>query len=147
MSETSRFESCIQQRKTICLLSIRISLACARASKLTTTNKDIQHFWHLPSCSSGWMRKHAFVSIFVVGHQRIILTGVLPIDQRIYLVCVAHMGPTWVLSAPGGPHEPCYQGYYNGTALYLVFRPYCRQVMARRPWPVRSSKYRWRKLL
>ena len=31
------FESCIHQRKTTCLLSIRISLACARASKLTTT--------------------------------------------------------------------------------------------------------------
>ena len=30
------FESCSQQRKTTCLLSIRISLACARASKLTT---------------------------------------------------------------------------------------------------------------
>ena len=36
--ETSRFESCFQQRKTTCLLYIRISLACARASKLTTTN-------------------------------------------------------------------------------------------------------------
>ena len=32
------FESCIQLRKTTCLLSIRKSLACARASKLTTTN-------------------------------------------------------------------------------------------------------------
>ena len=32
------FESCIQQRKTTCLLSIRKWLACARASKLTTTN-------------------------------------------------------------------------------------------------------------
>ena len=32
-----KFESCLQQRKTTCLLSIRISLACARASKLTTT--------------------------------------------------------------------------------------------------------------
>ena len=32
------FESCILQRKTTCLLSIRKSLACARASKLTTTN-------------------------------------------------------------------------------------------------------------
>ena len=30
------FESCIQQRKTTCLLSIRKSLACARASKLAT---------------------------------------------------------------------------------------------------------------
>ena len=30
------FESCIQQRKTTCLLSIRKSLAYARASKLTT---------------------------------------------------------------------------------------------------------------
>ena len=34
--EPSRFESCIQQRKTTCLLSIRTSLACARSSKLTT---------------------------------------------------------------------------------------------------------------
>ena len=33
------FESCIQQRKTTCLLSIRKSLACARASKLTTIDK------------------------------------------------------------------------------------------------------------
>ena len=32
-----------------------------------------------PSCSSGWIRKHAIMSIFVVGHQRIILTRVLPI--------------------------------------------------------------------
>ena len=30
-------------------------------------------------CSCGWMRKHVFMNIFVVGHQRIILTGVLPI--------------------------------------------------------------------
>ena len=36
--ETSRFESCFQQRKTTCPLKIRISLACARASKLTATN-------------------------------------------------------------------------------------------------------------
>ena len=36
-----RFESCFQQRKTACLLSIRKSLACARASKLTTANMYI----------------------------------------------------------------------------------------------------------
>ena len=35
------FESCSQQRKTTSLLSIRKSLACARASKLTTTNTYI----------------------------------------------------------------------------------------------------------
>ena len=35
------FESYSQQRKTTCLLSIRKSLACARASKLTTTNMYI----------------------------------------------------------------------------------------------------------
>ena len=33
---SSEFESCSQQRKTSCLLSIQKSLACARASKLTT---------------------------------------------------------------------------------------------------------------
>ena len=37
----SGFESCLQHRKTTCLLSIRKSLACARASKLTTTNMYI----------------------------------------------------------------------------------------------------------
>ena len=35
------FESCIQQKKTTCLLSIRKSFACARASKLTITNMYI----------------------------------------------------------------------------------------------------------
>ena len=35
------FESCLQQRKTTRLLSIRISIACARASKLTTTTMYI----------------------------------------------------------------------------------------------------------
>ena len=34
-------ESCIQQRKTTCLLSNRRSFACARASKLTATNKHV----------------------------------------------------------------------------------------------------------
>ena len=38
----------------------------------------------------------------------------------------ANMGPTWVLSAPDGPHEPCYQGiscyiglHYDATWLFL----------------------------
>ena len=35
------FEPCIQQRKTTCLLWIRKSFACARASKFTTTNMYI----------------------------------------------------------------------------------------------------------
>ena len=35
------FESCIQQREITCLLWIQKSLACARASKLTTTNMYI----------------------------------------------------------------------------------------------------------
>ena len=37
LKRPSGFESCIQQRKTTGLLSIRKSLACARASKFTTT--------------------------------------------------------------------------------------------------------------
>ena len=52
------FESCIQQRKTTCLLSIRKSLACARASKLITTNTnkvntmdaDVQDYWLYRIC-------------------------------------------------------------------------------------------------
>ena len=52
----------------------------------TLLHKDIQHFWHLPSYSSGWMSKHAFMSIFVIGHQRIILTGVLPITHENFVM-------------------------------------------------------------
>ena len=52
----------------------------------------MQHFWYKPSCSSGWTRKHAFMSIFVIGHQRIILTGVLPIVvvQILHIYQVSH---------------------------------------------------------
>ena len=36
------FESCIQQRKTTCILSIRISLACVRTWNITA---NLQYFW------------------------------------------------------------------------------------------------------
>ena len=76
----SGFESCIQQRKTTCLLSIRKSLACARASKLTTnmpicmyismyicrctcmyayTNEI--HVLHIVPCGIYWL--HKFINI------------------------------------------------------------------------------------
>ena len=31
----------------------------------------------------------------------------------------AIMGPTWVLSAPDGPHEPCYQGIHMEWCCHL----------------------------
>ena len=47
------FESCLQQRKTTCILSIRISLACARASKLTTTSMYVRTYgWALTNALS-----------------------------------------------------------------------------------------------
>ena len=50
----SGFESCFQQRKTTCLLSIRKSLACARASKLTTTKMYVcMYVWQWGQV--GWM--------------------------------------------------------------------------------------------
>ena len=61
----------------------------------TLLHKDIQHFWHPPSCSSGWMRKHAFMSIFVIGHQRIILTGVLPIRWDLSFI-ISDPNNTWI---------------------------------------------------
>ena len=33
----------------------------------------------------------------------------------------ANMGPTWVLSAPDGPHEPCYQGSHRNVVEYHVY--------------------------
>ena len=57
----SGFESCLQQRKTTCLLSIRKSFACARASKVTTTNMSL---WSLAFCFRigfvDHLRKHLF---------------------------------------------------------------------------------------
>ena len=38
-------------------------------------------------------------------------------DGKVY---VASMGPTWVLSAPDGPHEPCYQVYFLGLEALLI---------------------------
>ena len=32
----------------------------------------------------------------------------------------ANMGPSWVRSAPDGPHEPCYQGSYDPVHLGVV---------------------------
>ena len=61
----------------------------------TLLHKDIQHFWYTPSCSSGWTRKHAFMNIFVIGHQRIILTGVLPI-QSPKCSCILENKVHWV---------------------------------------------------
>ena len=36
----------------------------------------------------------------------------------------ANMGPTWVLSAPDGPHVPCYLGYYIRGLHHNVTQPY-----------------------
>ena len=44
------FKSCIQQRNTTCLLSIWTSLACARVSKLTTTNMYVCMYVFLSVC-------------------------------------------------------------------------------------------------
>ena len=44
------FKSCLQQRNTTCLLSIWISLACARASKLTTTNMYVCMYVCMHAC-------------------------------------------------------------------------------------------------
>ena len=66
----------------------------------TLPHKDIQHFWHPPSCSSGWIRKHAFMSIFVVGHQRLILTGVLPIDHGVSIASTLEIPQSYTDSKP-----------------------------------------------
>ena len=34
----------------------------------------------------------------------------------------ANMGPTWVLSAPDGPHEPCFHGYSFQTIGHIKGR-------------------------
>ena len=40
-----------------------------------------------------------------------------PLNSPDSKVHGANMGPTWVLSAPDGPHEPCYQGQYGSEVF------------------------------
>ena len=61
------FESCIQQRKTTCLLSIWISLACARASTLTTTNVYIALVVN-SSDSKVWYLKIGVIEQSAISH-------------------------------------------------------------------------------
>ena len=37
----------------------------------------------------------------------------------------ANMGPTWVLSAPCGPHKPCYQGYCEVQWITRIMHMVC----------------------
>ena len=41
----------------------------------------------------------------IIGNQSILEENIP--DGKVH---GANMGPIWVLSAPDGPHEPCYQG-------------------------------------
>ena len=45
-----------------------------------------------------------------------------------YKVHGANMGPTWVLTAPYGPHEPCYQGYNQRWHLFMQHFPWFTHV-------------------
>ena len=56
------FESCIQQKKTTSLLPIRISLACARASKLTKINTV--------SYTQGWSNVHWLIASELAQKQK-----------------------------------------------------------------------------
>ena len=57
-----RFPSfCIHQRKTACLLSIRKSLACARASKLTKTNM------YVCMCACTFIRITGWLKIIIIS--------------------------------------------------------------------------------
>ena len=92
----------------------------------TLLHKDIQHLWHLSPCSNGWMRKHAFMSIFVVGHQRIILTGVLPIHNSISLthwgrvmhICVGRL--TIIVSDNGTSPDRCQDIIWTTAGILLI---------------------------
>ena len=95
-------------------------------------HKDIQHFWHPPSCASGWMRKHVFMGIFVVGHQIIILTGVLSIDELVSIGQTRH-----------GPCKTCRINVENsGPVHYLWLSTF--SVIKRNITHVASSLICWR---
>ena len=85
------FQSCIQQKKTSCLLSIRNLLACTRTSKLTTTNMYGQrnvhtdNTEHLPVARASWRHqwKHVSSTSLALCEKNPPATGVFPSQRAI----------------------------------------------------------------
>ena len=92
-------------------------------------NNQIGHEIKIPNIIS----EQIIASVLAVCY-----TVTLPISNRFLIHAVvaawnsipdsnfhgAHTRPTWVLSAPGGPHEPCYPGCYL-TDLSLLLQIKC----------------------
>ena len=108
------FESCIQQRKTTCILSIRKSLACARTSKLTAnlyrqlgsskTGLIIFWFWPMPWFMLDYTSLNFFMqatTTFEIGNVNILYfdkpTGYMPWRRPcfLHLAAAVHLGRTW----------------------------------------------------
>ena len=90
------FESCIQQRKTTCLLSIRKSLACARASKLITTNMYV--CMHVCTCVRTYVR--IWFRILHSAEE----DNLSPFDSKIACLCQSikiNKQQTCILPEPG----------------------------------------------
>ena len=105
--ETSRFESCIQQKKTICLFPIRISLACATASKFNNNRHSCCRWHH--HASSYW---------FLVN-----ILSVFQYNSWHYCVCVLCV--CFIIKS---------FLTYSIFRLYLLYQPYlglCQAAVAR----------------
>ena len=91
------FESSIQERKTNCLLSIRKLLACARTSKLTTTN---MYVW-IDGSMHAWM--------YVCRYIGFIYQPAVPCMSCLSLRSYTLPVTFWVPQKPTCQHEPVSQ--------------------------------------
>ena len=105
----SGFESCIQQRKKSCLLSIRKSLACARASKLTATNMYVCMYVCMHACMYVCM----FVCIYVWVCMRV--NRHLNIIQTIYFGSISFV--KHVVPETRSHHSQQFGSVYPETVL------------------------------
>ena len=127
------FESCIRQGKTTCLLSIRISLACATASKLRTTNiymdwqikcvwgfvgqKQVartgagnyisRYLWDVITCACPWYLLLAHKSSYI--HNRFDCITLKQVAKDI--VMLIHFPDNPSCAVPDCPHAASWQIY------------------------------------
>ena len=59
---------------------------------------------------------YIFAFYFILPHWNCIVSWKNP-DSKVH---GGKMGPTWVLSAPDGPHESCYQGTYLNYIINIM---------------------------
>ena len=103
-------------RMCTCLLSIRISLACARASKLTTTNMYVCEYVHVCMCVS------LPVPLYLLDNKHFWIEFWIELISPQYNFYLYELKPTWhqIKTTPNQVGVNV-TAYYMKSLMYLVY--------------------------